>query len=72
VVLAGYHILAMIARATISPPRGLPRPARQILRPVEIGEFGQQHRRMRLLAQLRPLPPPRANGPRADREYPRR
>lgn len=29
VVLAGYHILAMIARAAISPPRNLPRQARK-------------------------------------------
>ena len=32
VVLAGYHILAMIARAAINPPRNLPRPARKSAR----------------------------------------
>lgn len=32
VTLAGYHILAMIARAAISPPRSLPRPARKTAR----------------------------------------
>lgn len=32
VVLAGWHILAMIARAAISPPRSLPRPARRTAR----------------------------------------